>query len=198
MRKQETNTEQFLQDLGYYLRRISPQERAEILRDQEELIRDAIESGRSEEEVLASLGTARQMARNLILELKLSEAEQTTGVSSQLKMIFGIVIAFLALAPLNLIFVLGPFLLLVTLIFSGWISVATFLAVVIAAIVMFFWQMIFASVGLLTHLATFFLFLGGLGLGVLSLMIMAFLTAWFFKGMTAYLRWNLNFIRARA
>lgn len=198
MRKQETNTQHFLEELSYCLRKISPEERQEILRDQEELIRDAIESGRTEEQVLASLGTAKVMARNLILELKLSEVEQTTGLSSKVKMIIGIVIAFLALAPLNLIFVLGPFLVLISLLFSGWVSIATLFIVVIAAIAVFFWQMIFMSVGFLTHLGTFFLFLGALGLGVLSVMIMVALTAWFFKAMTAYLRWNLNFIRARA
>jgi uncharacterized membrane protein len=198
MRKQETNTEQFLLELGHYLRRIPKLEREEILRDQEELIRDAVESGREEEQVLSSLGSAKQMARNLILELKLSEAEQSTEASQQFKMIIGVIIAFLALAPLNLIFVLGPFLLLVSILFSGWVTVATLMITVVAGLGIFFWQMIFASVGLLTHLATFFLFLGAFGLGILGLMIMAHLSKWFFKAMTAYLRWNLNFIRARA
>jgi len=198
MRKKETNTEQFLLELSYQLRRISKVERDEILRDQEELIRDAMTSGREEEQVLASLGSAKQMARNLILELKLSEAEQSTGTPQQFKMIIGVLIAFLALAPLNLFFVLGPFLVLISILFSGWVSVATLIIAVIAAMGIFFWQMIFASVGLLTHLATFFLFLGAFGLGILGLMIMAHLSKWFFKAMTAYLRWNLNVIRARA
>src|SRR5690606_18412137 len=100
MRKNLSEKQVFLNELSYHLRKIRSEERQEILRDQEEYIHEAIQSGRSEEEVIGSLGDPKVFARNLILELKLNEVERTEKSSTQLRLILGVLFAMLALAPL--------------------------------------------------------------------------------------------------
>lgn len=197
MRKNLSEKQVFLNELSYHLRKIRPEERQEILRDQEEYIHEAMQSGRSEEEVVSSLGDPKAFARNLILELKLSEVERTEKSSTQLRLIFGVLFAMLALAPLNLILFLGPFIVVISLLATGWISAVGTLALAVGSLAFFIGKMVFASVGIMTHLSAIFFILGSIGLGLLCLLAMGLLSQWFFKGTAAYLRWNINFIKGR-
>lgn len=198
MRKMPTNRENFINDLRYYLGELPAEEREEIIRDQEEYINEAVASGRDEDEVIMTLGEPRAFAKRILIETRLVRAENSPRPQNQLKYLLGALVAILALAPLNLILVLGPFLVVLSLIVGGWSVAVSVLFSAVIFIGVFFFKMIFISVGLWTHLATFFFVMGLIGLGVLSIIVMAWLTSIFFQGVVAYLRWNLNFIRARS
>ena len=101
--------EEFLKQLDLSLVGISLHERQDILRDQEEYIREAVSAGRNEESVIASLGSPKELATNLSVDTKIQKAVKTDAFGKQIQNTFSAVLAILALAPLNLIFVLGPF-----------------------------------------------------------------------------------------
>ena len=188
------NVDEYLKELAYELRSLESSERAEILNDQEEYIRDASANGRSEQEVIASLGSPRNFAREILAETKLHRVKET----KKLGPLFGAVIALLALAPLNLIFVLGPFIALIAIVMSLWIAMLSYGASMFAVLGIFLFKLSFYSVGLLTHLSTFFLIVALLGIGVLGVYFLSWLTRVFIKMTAGYLRWNLNFIRSRS
>ena len=100
----------YLDSLKTHLRQLPEGDVADILRDQEEYIRDAVGAGRSEEDAIQSLGEPKAFAANLIAELKIQQAIQPGSLQKQMRGTIGAVCAILALAPINLIFVLGPFL----------------------------------------------------------------------------------------
>ena len=193
------NAEQFIGELRKHLSHLPASEVEDIIRDQREFISDAVSAGRSEESVVAGLGDPRAFAASLSVETKLQQAAQhQQSIPQQAGNVFGAVLAILALAPLNLIFVLGPFLALSGIIFGGWAaSVAGSMAVLVMMGV-FFFKLIFISAGLWTHLSTFFFILGSVGASFLALLFMAFVTRWFFVGTIGYLKWNLKFIKGRA
>lgn len=189
---------QFLDQLRNYLSHLPANEREDIVRDQEEYIRDAMASGRSEADVLASLGDPKAFAANVNAAAKLERAEQSTSLKQQTSSILGVVFALIVLAPLNLIFVLGPFLGVVGILVGGWSVAAAILAATVGVLLAFFLKAIFVSVGFMVHVSTFFFIVGCIGLGILGVIVMTKITEWFLKGTLSYLRWNYNFIRGRA
>src|SRR5258708_4287233 len=113
-----TKTE-FIEQLRKELSGIPQTEIDDIIRDQEELIRDALAAGRSEESIIASLGSASELAKNLRAELKIKKAKDENKLPAKVKGVFGAAGAVLVLAPFNLIFVLGPLMGLFGILFGG-------------------------------------------------------------------------------
>ena len=192
------NKQVFLETLKRELSGLPVADVAEILRDQEEYIRDAVRAGRTEDEVIRSLGDPRVFAQNLSVESKISKAEKPTALKNQISTTWSAVIAVLALAPLNLIFVLGPFIGLLALVFGVWMMALGILLASIAVLVTFFIKMIAIPVGFWTHLSAFFFAAGWVGVGILGVVFMAIMTRFFLLGTIAYLKWNVNFVRARS
>jgi uncharacterized membrane protein len=190
--------EQFLASLRGHLSALPSGEVEEILRDQEEYIRDATMAGRSEAEVIQSLGDAATFAKSLVVESKFQKIETSTSIQNQVGNTFGAVVAVLALAPLNLIFVLGPFLVILALLFAGWSVVFAILMAAVGMLFGLFFKFLFSGMGILLVLAILFFSLGSVGIAALGIILMIWITKWIFTGTLAYLKWNVNFIRARA
>ena len=188
----------YLSELRFHLAGLPPQEVEDILRDQEEYIREAMSAGRSEDDAIRALGDPRAFAANLTAELKIQRAASSPSLQKQVSGTMGAVVAILALAPLNLIFVLGPFLALVGVAVAGWFTAAAFLASSVAMLGIFFFKLVFVSVGFWTHVSALFFTLGSIGVSILGILVMYLLTQWFVRGTLAYLKWNLKFIQARA
>lgn len=198
LKKQKDSIEKYLEQLQHHLRHIKESEREDILRDQEELIRDAVSSGRAPEEVLNSLGTAKSMARNLILELKMDSIETADTTSQKIKSIFGILLALCILAPFNIILLFVPAIVIFTLMATGWGITLGFVGAGFGLLLQFFTQLIFVSVGLTTHLALLFLMLSILGSGILVGVVMTFISIWIAKLLYMYLKWNVGLVKGRA
>lgn len=189
---------EFLERLRVHLSRLPEAEREDILRDQEELIRDALESGRSEEDIIASLGDPKTLGANLVAESRIQKLEDSPSLNVAVRNSFPAILAVLTLAPFNVIFVLGPFLALVGIIFAGWglsiAGVVTSLSVGAA----YFSELIYIPVGSATHLSAGFFLLGVFGLSLLGLSFMIYVTHFFVIGTIRYLKWNLKFVRRLA
>ena len=112
--------DQFILALRRSLIQLPQSEVEDIVRDQNEYISDAIAAGRNEEDVITSLGDPKALANSLQADLKIQRAESASSLNKQISLTFTALIAILALAPLNIIFVLGPFLALIGFLIAGW------------------------------------------------------------------------------
>jgi uncharacterized membrane protein len=189
---------EFLSILHSHLSPLPESDVQDILRDQEEYICDAIRSGRTEENIITSLGDPKAFAANLKAELKLQKAEKTENLPMQLRHTAGAFFAILTLAPFNLILFFGPFLALVMVTIAGWVAAVSLALAAFVAAWIFFGEMLQFTVGALTHISSFFFVLGTAGGSLLGPLIMYKLTQWLVLGTLAYLNWNLRFIRNRA
>lgn len=186
---------EFINELKKELNGIPAVDIEDIIRDQEEMINDALAAGRDEESIIKSFGNPKELAKSLKAEIKIEQATDEKKLSKQVRGVFGAVGALLVLAPFNLIFVLGPFLAVLGITFAGW-AVAFALGVAALALLgAFFMEFIFVGSVLTVHLSTFFAFLGCIGLSALFIMGMYFVTRQIFKLILSYLKWNLNFIK---
>ena len=188
---------EYLEKLRGELSQMSRFEVEDIIRDQEEYIHDAISSGRLERDVMQSLGEPKAFATNILAGSKIQKADQATNLKDQIGGTMNAVFAILALAPLNLIFVLGPFMACSGFLVAGWSIAMGLFAAAIGFIGLFFMKLVFISAGFWAHLSTFFFAAGVVGLSLISFVLITYLTKWFLKATIAYLKWNLNFIQAR-
>ena len=88
----------YINELKQQLKGLPQSEIADIVRDQEELISDALAAGRTEESILKSLGDPSELARALKAEVIIEQASEEKKLSRQLKGAFGAVGALLLLA----------------------------------------------------------------------------------------------------
>lgn len=170
----------------------------DIIRDQEEMINDALKAGRTEEAVVQSFGDPKELARSLKAEIKIEKANDEKTLGKQVRGVFGAVGALLVLAPFNLIFVLGPFLAVIGVTFAGWVVAIAMGAVAVVLLGAFLLEFMFLGTALTVQLSTFFTFLGFIGLAALFVVGMYYVTKIIFKLILSYLRWNLNFIQNQA
>lgn len=100
------NQQDFMENLRYELQRRSHVDQDDILANHLEFFRIGIEEGRTEEEIAASLGSPRSIARYYKAHQMIRLAETESSIHN----IIHAVIAFLSLGAFNLVLVLGPFL----------------------------------------------------------------------------------------
>lgn len=197
----------YLQELKKHLSPLPESEQADILRDQEEFFREAVANGRTELDVIGSLGEPKQLARALIAESHLAASEilmkPTDGgakgpLSDQLKAALRAVLAIVTLAPFNLIFVLGPFLALLGCLLAGWVVGAAFLIAGGASIFFVFTELNTAAASLWAHASSVLFALGVAAASVAFLGFMGWVSSLVAQLTVKYLRWNLQIIQAKA
>ena len=99
------NKEQFLKQLEASLKRLSIEERQDILQDYEEYFAIGMEKGKSEQEISASLGNPKQIAKELLASYHLDMVEQTTSAGNILRAVWAVI----GLGFFNILIVLGTF-----------------------------------------------------------------------------------------
>ncbi len=198
--------QEFLFQLRLQLSGLPQLEVDDIIRDQEELIRDALAAGRTEESVITALGSPADLARNLKSEIKIEHAEEqikkaeaqftntSNDWSNNSKALLSAVGAVLVLAPFNLIFVLGPFLALMGILFTGWAIAIAMACVGLSLLGVLLVSIAFAGFSPLIYLACFFVFAGLMFLGFTFCGVMALVTTLVMKLVVKYLKWNIKFI----
>ncbi|MFJ7746318.1 DUF1700 domain-containing protein [Peribacillus sp. NPDC097295] len=177
------NKEQFLKQLEASLKRLSLEERQDILQDYEEYFAIGIDKGKSEQEISASLGNPRQIAKELLASYHLQQVEQTTSAGNIIRAVWAVI----GLGFFNLVIVLGPLIALLGLVFSGWVmSVAFILAPFGILINLFIGEFrlfdLFASIGLC-------------GIGIFIAMGMYVATKALFKGFVRYMKFNVSLVK---
>ena len=191
------NQNEYIQELRVHLKNLSLQEKEEIIRDQQEYFRDALNSGRKEEEIIAALGSPKTLAENLCANMRVKQISLAKSIGEKVRFTVSAIFAFIALAPINVLAIFGPFLFLSLVSGLGWALAAIVLIVSLGLLAIYFAQLIFFPLGILFQLSTLFFLLGLLGSSVIGFFIMLAFTHLVLRGILAYLNWNLKIIRAR-
>lgn len=220
-----TKRADYIAELRHHLARLPETERADILRDQEEFFREAILSGRTEADVIGSLGDPKQLAKTLIAESAVAASEsafrmnsskesdaETSSVprvstdsssgssasfSTQMNATLRAFLAIITLAPFNLIFVLGPFLCLMGCLFAGWVIGAMSLVGSLILVAFIPLQLIGTPASAWAHLSSISMGAGFTMISFAFLAFMTFVTSWIARLSVRYLRWNLDMIAER-
>lgn len=192
------NKTEFLEQLRKELRGIPQVEIDDIIRDHDEIIRDAVAAGRTEESIVSSLGQPSELAKSLKAEIKIEKAQDASGLSAKLKAMLGAVGAVLVLAPFNLIFVLGPLMALFGLLLGGWATAVAITVVCFTVALAFFFFTIVMPASLLGWVGIGFGFLGVMFLGLAGLGFMYMVSMMVAQLTLRYLKWNLNFVKRQA
>lgn len=177
------NKEQFLKQLEASLKRLSLEERQDILQDYEEYFTIGIEKGKSDQEISASLGNPRQIAKELLASYHLQQVEQSTSAGNVMRAVWAVI----GLGFFNLVIVLGPFIALIGLVFSGWLMSVAFILAPFAILINLF----------IGELKLFDLFssLGLSGIGIFIAMGMYVATKALFKGFIRYMKFNVSLVK---
>lgn len=177
--------EQFMSSLSHYLKPLSHVEREDILQDFKEHFINGLADGKTEKDISASLGSPEQIAKDMLANYHLEKATKTATTGN----VFRAVWAAIGLSFFNLIIVLGPFIALVAIIFSGWVSGASFVVAPFLILLKFVLQPISFEI------FEVFLSLTMAGLGILVLIGMYYVTKYAFKGFILYLKFNTKLIK---
>lgn len=179
------NKEQFLKQLAISLDKLSKQEIQEILKDYEEHFAFGLEEGKTEEEISASLGSPQQIAKEIKATYYIEKVENNRTAGNVMRAIW----AAIGLGFFNLIIVLGPFIAIASLIFSGWIAGISFILspplVIISSILQldsFELFELFASLALC-------------GLGIFICRGMRNVTRLSINGLVRYLNFNVSLVK---
>jgi len=192
------NKSEFLETLKSKLTRLDAVERAEILRDQEEYIREAVSAGRSEEEVIRSLGSPETFAESISASAKIEKAEGASNMREKMSDTWTATLAVIALTPFNLFIVLGPFITAVSILGSGFIAGASLTGGSVFGLLAFLFHYLFIKSGWILNFPAFFFILGLFCTGIALILLMAILTRTFITLTLRYLRWNLKLIKKAA
>lgn len=192
------NKAQFIEQLKKALSGLPQTEIDDIIRDHEEIIRDALAAGRTEESIVASLGQPEELARTLKTEIKIVKAQDEVKLGAKLKGMLGAAGALLVLAPFNLIFVLGPMMALLGLLLGGWATAVAITVVCFSVALAFFFFTIVMPAGALGWVGLGFSFLGVMFLGLAGLGVMYTFSLIVAQLILRYLKWNLNFVKRQA
>lgn len=177
---------EFLRRLREPLRGLPDADLADILYDYEEHFRIGMEKGRTEEELAASLGDPDELAREIRAIHLVKKAEHTASANN----IVRAVAATIGLGLFNLIVVLVPFLILVTIL-------ATFFFIGVGFTLGGPVAMLLSPMPLMgiTPLAAVFFAIGFAALGLLIIIGDYYVARLFYTMTIRYLKWNLSVIR---
>lgn len=173
---------QFLQELASALKNLTKAERFEVLQDYREHFDSGLAAGKTETEIINSLGSPRQIASEILADYPVNSMDLENG-TFKLRTVFLLIM----LGFFNLVFVLAPAIALIVFIFSGWLIAGIFFIspiLVIGNLVygVFSWFELFIS--LVFSSTGYFLSLG-----------MRPITKFTTKIVNRYITWNLNLIR---
>ena len=189
------NKKEFLGRLSELIKDIPEEEKKDILFDYEEHFRIGLEKGRKEEEIAASLGDPKVIAKQSRASCILKEAEKTTSASNIIRAIF----AAVGLGFFNLVIVLGPAIgligILVALFASAFAITVSGVAVLFGTLIgpVFAWNVYIPF----TAVVSIPLGIGLTALGLLSLIGAFYLAKFFYKLSIGYLKMNLQIITNR-
>lgn len=176
---------QFMRILESSLEKLSEEERKDILQDFEEHFILGKEEGKTEEEIADSLGSPRQIAKELLVNHRLEKVEATKTTGN----VFRAVWAVIGLSFFNLVIVLGPFIGLIGAITGGWVSGIAF---IVSPLLLLVSTAIFS--GTFQWFDLFFSFMLS-GIGFFIVIGMYFATRGIINGFVRYLRFNIRLIK---
>jgi len=189
--------EKWIEELKSGLKGLSKEEIDEIIADYNEYFYDAMESGRSEEEITQALGEPKKLAKQFKADSTIKKAQADMNPKNVLKAIFAIV----TLSVFNIVVMIGPIMGVLGLIFGG---AVTGIGILGGGILGFFGVLLFGSkafIGLsfsLTLLISILLGLCLASLGIGVLIVDFWFGKWIFSLLVKYFRFNFDIIKKTA
>jgi uncharacterized membrane protein len=177
---------------------MSDEERREILYDYEEHFRMGMVDGRSEEQISKSLGNPRMVGKAYAIDALLDESKEGGGVGAA--SVVRAVFASISLGFFNIIFVLGPFLVIVGVMIGLWAAAAALGVSGLAVLLSPLAAVIVPGAISLSGMNPAFLFFAGVGvaaLGVLAVIGMIKVSELFVRLIAAYVRLNARIVSRR-
>jgi uncharacterized membrane protein len=197
---------EYIEKLEKQISDLTESSRKEIISDYEEHFSAGIEAGKSEEEIANKLGDPESIAREIKTYSLIRKAEVEKTPSNLLRA----VVATLGLSFFNLVFIVGPFLGILGVLFGLVVSAITFIGVGVALTGA---TITFIGVGVALTGATIFspylpnievginpvaailISLGTISFGIFFAIVDYYLIKGFYKLTINYLKLNLNIIR---
>lgn len=189
--------DKWLERLKKGLSGLNKDEIDDILADYNEYFYDAMEKGRTEEQVTNSLGDPIKLAKQLKADSRIKTAQANMNVKNMTKAIFAIV----TLSLFNIIVMVGPIMAIVGVIFGFAVAGVGILG---GGIISFFGILIFGSsalAGLGFALTVPLALLLGLflsSLGILLLILDFWFGRWIFNVLVKYFKFNFDIVRKSA
>jgi len=182
------NEKRFINELKKNLKRLSKEDRDEIIEDYEEHFAVGKKKKRKESEIAKSLGNPKHLAKQINADFFIKQAENKKSFTNIVRAIF----ATLGLGFFNLVFVLGIFLSLVGVL-MGLYTISLGLVVAgLVSIIAPFSQYI--SMGT-SPFVVIFLGIGFIALGVLTFIGNWYVTKGFYYIIIKYLKMNISIIK---
>lgn len=177
--------EQFLTELESQLKKLPKSDQEEILRDYNEYFTIAQSDGKLEHEVVQALGSPKQLAKELLASYYIEEMQKSASAKNTMRALW----AGVGLGFLNLIFIVGPFIGIVSTVASFWLVGIVFLftpALVLIGAAF--------NVGSFAWF-DFFVALTLSGVGVFILMGLYYITSLLKKWSIRYLKFNVAIVK---
>ncbi|MBY7142701.1 DUF1700 domain-containing protein [Virgibacillus sp. NKC19-3] len=179
------NEEQFLKKMDVALKKLPDAERLDMLNDFREHFAIGKEEGKTEEEIANNLGTPNQIAKELLATYYLEKVDDVSTTGNILRAVWAVI----GLGFFNLVIVLGPFIALVVVLLTGWVSAVAFIATPL---------MVVANLAIYPDSFQYFdLFfsIALAGLGLLLAIGMVYATRFISTGFVRYLNYNVKLVK---
>jgi uncharacterized membrane protein len=186
------NKKQFFKDLREELKQLPKEDLDSLMKDYEEHFEIGISKGRSEEELVKSLGNPNIIAKHVKAYFLVRQAEDNTSVINFLRAFF----ATIGLGFVNLIFITGIVIGISFLLFGFFLASGAIVFAGVAGIVSPFIAPYIESVsfGGINSIAIFFFGIGLTAFGLLFFIANGYITRWFYYIIIKYLKMNIKII----
>ncbi|GGB52521.1 DUF1700 domain-containing protein [Virgibacillus dakarensis] len=176
---------QFMDQLNASLKKLSTEEKQDILQDYQEHFAIGKAEGKTEEQIADALGSPNKIARELLAMYHLEKAETNVTAGNMFRAVW----AGIGLGFFNLIIVLGPFIALLAVVAAGWvIGLAFSLSPLLVLINVVIYPGSFVLFDLFASIAL-------CGLGLLITIGMYHLTNILTRGFIRYLKLNTSLVK---
>lgn len=183
---------EFLKELKAELEKNQVRDVSDILADYEEHFNHGQTKGKTEQDIATSLGSPYTIAQAYQTERMIEDIRKPeTGFRFGLAL--SIIIRLLILAPFNFIVLFIPGIIILSLLFAGW-SVAVAFGSAALGVLWFMPSLTSISSTIWMIMAGVFTIIGLLGLSIIGLSVMFFITRYIVLGLISYLQWNLKFV----
>ncbi|WP_438349819.1 HAAS signaling domain-containing protein [Paenibacillus sp. FA6] len=179
------NKEKFLKELKSTLTRLPINDRQEILQDYEEYFTNGLLDGKSEEQIATSLGSPKNIGKELSATYHLEKAKTTVTTGNIMRAMW----ALIGLGFFNLIIVLGPFIAILAVIIAGWVAGIGFIAAPLLVLLnIIIYPSTFEYFDLFSSVAL-------CGLGFFIAIGMLFATKSLMNGFVCYMKFNMKLVK---
>lgn len=186
--------QEYLDKLELELRRQNIAKLQEVLADYNEHFEMGLAKGKSEEEIVDKLGDPVTIAKAYQAENLISQMQESP-VQDQFGYFVKAVLRILILTPFNFFMMIGPFLVTLCMLIAGWATALSLGGTGIGLAFGLFALIPIAALGFWSGGALLFGSLTVVGLSLLGLIVMFFVTKWILQLFVRYLQWNVNFVK---